>query len=717
MSSLKALCVCVENLIYDVAIIKCQINVKNYMGKNLKIQTMSGDLDELKNKPEKSSQREEEKEKPIAKTVDLSDVAKQKKPEKSMVESVIKSMVDNAPDKNSSKASEAADMEKKLESAEVNELQNLISKISSAVPEKRLAPRIAEKEKTFGVEELPETNIGLTKDKKIDENIDEEIRKEMEERINREMIKKAGKKDIGVIKEKAEKKTLSAAHVDTVSKEKVTVKQEKIQKDSDMKELEDLISRISKTAKKDATEKNIVEAANKISSGTKDSAVKMSVSAETREKMPLKISDKIAKNAAKEIQKNAFDSDKIESAEKKEKSFWSNISDKLKKDGSREKNNKDEIKQDKKDAENEIEKYGESGILAENKEQKSEEIKKEKSKGNLDYLSGDEYIPPENRLIRGKQKFYSSVSKRIKMREEKGELEGLKNASDIKEKQKILSRDEEYKKLKKSIIAKYHIKLFSLPWKKIIPVALAIILTITLSFYYLMSVITPEPLPQPSPAVVSGEELSEFANLEKKITISESGLRGFNNLEADAKNIFSANPNLKIIKLVIVNTEDKENRNILPLKDSLDALGITDIKNNVNNLPEKFLEMSMNKYNLFIFKTKENHIRYGIAIGLKDRYSMSEIMEKWEKERSRSKKMISVLKPLFASDRNFEDVYRIFNSANYRNIEINYVHLVDEDTALNYFIYNNNNDNGNDLLVITTSKNSAHAVADLLVDN
>jgi len=34
--------------------------------------------------------------------------------------------------------------------------------------------------------------------------------------------------------------------------------------------------------------------------------------------------------------------------------------------------------------------------------------------------------------------------------------------------------------------------------------------------------------------------------------------------------------------LVIVNTEDKENRNILPLKDSLDALGITDIKNNVN---------------------------------------------------------------------------------------------------------------------------------------
>lgn len=303
------------------------------------------------------------------------------------------------------------------------------------------------------------------------------------------------------------------------------------------------------------------------------------------------------------------------------------------------------------------------------------------------------------------------------MREEKGELEGLKNASDIKEKQKILSRDEEYKKLKKNIITKYHIKLFSLPWKKIIPVALAIILTITLSFYYLMSIITPEPLPQPLPAVVSGEELSEFANLEKKITISESGLRGFNNLEADAKNIFSANPNLKIIKLVIVNTEDKENRNILPLKDSLDALGITDIKNNVNNLPEKFLEMSMNKYNFFIFKTKENHIRYGIAIGLKDRYSMSEIMEKWEKERSRSKKMISVLKPLFASDRNFEDVYRIFNSANYRNIKINYVHLVDEDTALNYFIYNNSNNNGNDLLVITTSKNSAHAVADLLVDN
>ena len=242
---------------------------------------------------------------------------------------------------------------------------------------------------------------------------------------------------------------------------------------------------------------------------------------------------------------------------------------------------------------------------------------------------------------------------------------------------------------------------------------------ITASFYYVMSVLDPRPIPQPPSGVAFGEELSEFMGIEKKITISEGSLRGLNkgNLEENARDIFNENSNLKVIKLVVVDTEDKEGRNILLLEGSLGALGIIDTENNKNNLPERFLEMSADKYNFFVFKTKNNQIRYGVAIGLKDRYLMSEIMKEWERERSANKKMIAVFKPLFASDRNYEDIYRLFDSTNHNGVEIKYVHLIDENTALNYFIYNNNEEDGNDLLVVTTSKDSAHAIVDLLADS
>ena len=242
---------------------------------------------------------------------------------------------------------------------------------------------------------------------------------------------------------------------------------------------------------------------------------------------------------------------------------------------------------------------------------------------------------------------------------------------------------------------------------------------ITASFYYVMSVLDPRPIPQPPSGVAFGEELSEFMGIEKKITISEGSLRGLNkgNLEENARDIFNENSNLKVIKLVVVDTEDKEGRNILLLEGSLGALGIIDTENNKNNLAERFLEMSADKYNFFVFKTKNNQIRYGVAIGLKDRYLMSEIMKEWERERSANKKMIAVFKPLFASDRNYEDIYRLFDSTNHNGVEIKYVHLIDENTALNYFIYNNNEEDGNDLLVVTTSKDSAHAIVDLLADS
>ena len=690
------------------------------MDKNLKIQTMSDDLDKLKSGSQKPSQQaEEEKEKTIAKTVGVGNVAEQINSKKSTVESVISSMINGeiGGDKQKKNETGVAKIKggEKSRDGDVGELQSLVSRISKVVPEEEFSSTITKREEVSSQEKLPEPNIESVS-KETEEKISREIDKEMEARINKEIGEK--------IKNEAE--VVTAANLEAGKDINSNKEEKKNQKSEDAEKLKSLISRISKTAEKEDMKESVVKKTGEKTRNSLQSSAERGRGEAPEELKKIKenkteesvILDDKKDNVAKmplagEIQKKLPSelSGKIENQEKK--SFWGNISEKLKKDSDHKKISKVKTDQNKKILENKIEKHNKSGILTENKE-KVKETKKDKGF----YLKSGEYVLPENRLIHGKQKFYSSVSKRIKLRKDKGEMEGLKNVSDMKEKQKILSREEEYKKLKKSIRSKYHIKLFQLPWKKIIPVSLIIILMATASFYYVMSILVPKPIYQPPSDAAFGEELSEFMSIEKKITISEGSLRGLNkgNLEENARDIFNKNRKLKVIKLVIVDTEDKEGRNILLLKDSFGALSIIDTENNKNNLPENFLEMSTDKYNFFVFKTKNNRIRYGVAIGLKDRYFMSEIMKEWEGERSANKKMSTVFKPLFASDRNYEDIYNPFNSANYNGIEIKYVHLVNEDTALNYFIYNNNEEGGNDLLVVTTSKDSTYAIVDLLMD-
>jgi len=662
------------------------------MSKNLKIQTMSDDLNELKNSPQRSSQQvKKEKEKPVAEIAGAGNVAEQVDPKRSIVESVIDSMANGKIGKDSQKNGklEIAKItgQEKSKNKDVGELQNLVSRISGTIPEKRSPSATIRKKEISDQEKLPEPNIESAS-RETEEKISREIDKEMEARINKEMEKKI----------KNETEVVAATSLEINKKEK------KDKKNKDAEKLKSLINRISKTAEKEDVRKSVVKKTGVIpekkeesKETKKDNVAGIPLTGEIQKRLPSEFSSMDTKDIVSH--------DKIGNKEKK--SFWGNISEKLKKGDNRERISEIKTVPNKKILEDKVEKHNKSGVLAGNNK-KIEKTEKDKSF----YLKSDKYVLPENRLIHGKQKFYSSVSKRIKLREDKGEMEGLKNVSDIKKKQKILSREEEYKRLKKSIISKYHVKLFQLSWKKIIPVSLIIILVAGASFYYAMSVLVPKPIPLPPPDVVYGEELSEFINIEKKITISEGSLRGFDSLETGAKDIFDANRKIKIIKLVIVNTEDKENRNILSLQNSFDAFGV-----NKNSLPERFLEISADKYDFFIFKTKDDHIRYGIAIGLKDRYLMSEIMKEWEEERSANKKMIAVFKPLFASDRNYGDIYRSFNSENYNGVEIKYVHLIDENTALNYFIYNNNEEDGNDLLVVTTSRNDAHTIVDLLADN
>lgn len=653
---------------------------------------MSDDLDELKNSPQKSSQQtKKEKEKPVAEIAGAGNVAEQVNPKRSIVESVIDSMANGEIGRDSQKNGklEIAKItgQKKSKNKDVGELQNLVSRISETIPEKRSPSATVRREEISDQEKLPKPNIESAS-RETEEKINREIDKEMEARINKEM----------------EKKIKNETEVVAATSLKINKKEKKDKKNEDAEKLKSLISRISKTAEKEDVRRSVVKKTGVIpekkeesKETKKDNVAGIPLTGEIQKRLPSEFSSMDTKDIVS----------RDEVGNKEKKSFWGNISEKLKKGDNCERISEIKTVPNKKILEDKVEKHNKSGVLAGNNK-KIEKTEKDKSF----YLKSDKYVLPENRLIHGKQKFYSSVSKRIKLREDKGEMEGLKNASDIKKKQKILSREEEYKRLKKSIISKYHVKLFRLPWKKIIPVSLIIILVAGASFYYAMSVLVPKSSPSSSPDVVYGEELSEFINIEKKITISEGSLRGFDSLETVAKDIFDANRKIKIIKLVIVNTEDKENRNILSLQNSFDAFGV-----NKNSLPERFLEISADKYDFFIFKTKDDHIRYGIAIGLKDRYLMSEIMKEWEEERSVNKKMITVFKPLFASDRNYGDIYKQFNSANYNGVEVRYVHLINEDTALNYFIYNNSEDDGSDLLVITTSKDSTYTIADLLMDN
>jgi len=390
------------------------------------------------------------------------------------------------------------------------------------------------------------------------------------------------------------------------------------------------------------------------------------------------------------------------------KSFWGNISEKLKKSSDSEKINAlsskkkiSNIKTD--DKANEF--ANQSGVLQDNKSKKQKEESEKESLSKKAYYDKS-YVSPNERLIHGKQKYYSSVSKRIKLREEKDEMEDLRDTAKIEKQKKIVTKEEEYKKLKKSIMQKYNIKLFSLPWKKIIPVAIiALTLTGSVSWYIISRIKPPEP-PAPPMAII-GNEIEEFLNIENAITIAKEDLKGFNNLETNAMTIFNSNRDIKIIKLFIIYDKNETDKKMLSLQKALDAIGITDIEEGVNNLPNGFLQETTNNYNLFLFKTEKGTLRYGLAIKINNEQTISELMEKWEKEGSKNKKITTVLKPLFGDDRNFEEVFSPLSTATYRNVKIRYVSLTDQETALDYFIHKNT-------LVFATSKDSTFLMIDLL---
>ncbi|MCK5084556.1 MAG: hypothetical protein KAQ64_02795 [Candidatus Pacebacteria bacterium] len=419
----------------------------------------------------------------------------------------------------------------------------------------------------------------------------------------------------------------------------------------------------------------------------------------------------------KQIEKEQVEKEEITapalSSKKPKNSFWKNISEKLKKPSDSEKINalssKKKISDIKVNDHSKTKEFASrSGVLRDNKNAEQKEVSQKESLSKKAYYDRS-YTPPNERLIHGKQKYYSSVSKRIKLKEEKDELEELKDATKIKKQKKIITKEDEYKKLKKSIIQKYHIKLFSLPWKRIILVSLTLIALIVGSFYAVTLLFPPEPPVIRIPVDTSGKELEKFMNLEKKIIIEKNNLKGNDAwLKIKAEEIFSSDANIKIIKLIIIDNDTE--KNILSLEEALNTIGIIDIGEGVNHLPKNFLEISTNNYNLFIFQTGKNSLRYGLAVKTSDADSMSAIMESWEQERTKNKKMTSVLKPLFIDDKNFEDVFVPLSETYYKDVKIKYISLIDKETALDYFIYN-------DILVFATSKDSVFLMVDLMTSD
>lgn len=505
-----------------------------------------------------------------------------------------------------------------------------------------------------------------------------------------------------------------------------TVIAKKGKQDAEISELKNLIGRISKTApekehlaqqqasrqksmpafEKTSTKEEIIrdqKALKKNFTVIKPTASKKS-GPESNKMNELK--DTISKflkivkkdSKAKTTDKLAAETKIVADKEKTKKSLWSVILEKFKKTKYPEKTNKLENKNLEKKAE-EGKEYNKSGILTTKRTEEISKIKDESEKeAKKDYLfDKNQYIKPENRLIYGKQKYYSSVSKKIKPKEQADGIENLKSVTGQKQKE-VLSEKEEYKKLRQGIMKKYHIKLFFLPWKKIAFVSIVILASVGLITYYITSKITPLP-PPPLPSIVAGAELEEFAQIKDKVEITQKNIAIPGFLEIKAEEKFNADNNIEIVKLLI---KDNNEKSIAPLKE---ALG--NIKIDINNLPENFWGVTTNNYNLFVFKTKQGTPRLGIALKSNDIHSLSKIMEDWEKERIENRKITTLLKPLFMGDEAFEDTSRSFKSASYKNTQIRYIHLPDQNAALNYFIYR-------DILVVATSKDITFKMIDLI---
>lgn len=478
-------------------------------------------------------------------------------------------------------------------------------------------------------------------------------------------------------------------------------------KDSEVNELKDLLKKISKISEEEAPEEKQADsessAAAKItddkSKELRDLIAKVSKSIDLGEKTAVEAPAAEKENGIKETKED-------------EQSFWSDISEKLKEDKlseAKEAKKINEIKRedqlikkniaDIQDATEKamIKEDSDSGILRRNELQEKEDEEKREEERSFHKIN---YQSPENRLIFGKQKRYSSVSKRVELKEKKDtdDIADLKNANEMKEKQAIISESEKYRKLRNRVIKKYHIKLFSLPWKKIILLSIVLVASAGAVFYLSMKTLTPTP-PTPPPVIV-GTETQAFAKIKNRVEFTETDAAKAGFKEITINREFELNSGVKELRVII-----KQGDNITSPRDALESIGVI-----TKNFPEDFWETTAETYSILALKTGKNTFRLAIAIESNDIASLLNTMRNWEQESVDEKKLFRVFKTIFTGDKIDEGSNQVFESTNYNYAYIKYINLPDENTSFDYFASDNT-------LIIAASKENAFRIIDILNAN
>lgn len=499
-------------------------------------------------------------------------------------------------------------------------------------------------------------------------------------------------------------------------------------KDGEISELKNLIKRISEDDDKKNSEKEPAikeDAPINMADEKTASEQQEQVSSKNDEKKELKnlidkISETIEKGEDKTVQAESSD-DRIEKKKKKEEdeaekteenkqSFWSDVSKKLKDGRSAEPQRINAIKEEDQSItksvediksvseESKKEEYGDSGVIEKKEMIETKKDLEEEEKIKKNFYDNDDYQSPENRLIFGKQKKYSSVSKRIKLKDKKDEMEDLKSTSGIKEKQEIISEKEKYKKLKNRVIKKYNIKLFLLPWKKIIPISTILIILFGATYYVLVKELTVPPVEPPM--IITGTEIEKFAKIKNVVNFTKNDIGKIGFKENAINEKFWLDSKAGELRIVI-----KDNDNIIPLKEALRGAEIE-----TEDFPNSFWETTTESYNIFAIKTEENSFRLAVAIESNNIVSLLKTMEDWEQENVDKRKMFNVFEPFFTDSKTEEGFDQQFESTNYGDTHIRYINLPSKNISFDYFASDNT-------LIIVTSKENAGRIIDILNDD
>jgi hypothetical protein len=511
------------------------------------------------------------------------------------------------------------------------------------------------------------------------------------------------------LKDGQDKNKINISRPETTNSGAISVAGPNKLKDDEVSELRNLIKKISKTTDKETSEKKETEekiknVATKITSEKTENKQREQHSPKNNKEKG--VDNKTVDNKTKEL-KNLIDkvskTIEKEEAKKDKESFWGNISENLKDDKSpelqkiNEPEKKDQqITESLKDIKSAEKEHSDSGILT---KEKSPEIKEEKNKKEIKKsFHGNNYQSPENRLIFGKQERYSSVSKRIRLKEKSDDMENLKNVGGVKDGQKIISEDEKYKKLKNRVIKKYNIKLFLLPWKKIILVSVVLIISTGAIYYVLIKKLTPPPVEPP--IIVAGIEIEDFAKIKSEVEFTKDNIVKIGFKENKINKEFRLNAGAEELKVVI-----KHNGNIILPRDAMES-----IKINTNDFPDEFWETITKSYNIFALKAKKDSFKFAIAVESNNITSLLKTMRTWEKESVDKKKVFNVFEPIFTDSEIEESLNQPFKSANYKQVYIRYINLPDQNTSFDYFA------NG-DTLIITASKENVFRMIDILSDD